>query len=91
MLNSQPPLTFLREFRHLDICSYTFFIKALFTSIELTKQLITPKEWINNLYAYREALKQNNWQIVSPKIASANGVLFKASVFFAKQQSKEQW
>ena len=27
------------------------------------------------LYAYREALKQINWQNVSPKIASANDVL----------------
>ena len=43
------------------------------------------------LYAYWEALKQINWQNVSPKIASANGVLFKASLFYAKQQSKEQW
>ena len=77
-----------------DIYSHTFFIKALFTSIEFTKQSITQKEWINmfleKLYAYWEALKQINWQIVSPKMASANGAFFKASLFYAKQQSKEQ-
>ena len=74
----------------LDIFYKSFiYVNWIHQTINYTERM--DQHVFEKLYAYREALKQINWQNVSSKIASANGVLFKASLFYAKQQSKEQW
>ena len=74
-------------FSHIFYKSF-IYVNWIHQTINYTERM--DQHVFEKLYAYREALKQINWQIVSPKMASANGAFFKASLFYAKQQSKEQ-